>query len=126
MEKECRDCQQIKPVDQFYFNRKHGVHSSYCKPCHIIRATNRIRAKRAEHHRSVAKWKAKHRAEYRDRQRRYNHQWYHRRKTDPEWFARLRERRRTYQRERYHSDPAYREMRRIKAAAYYRRRYHGQ
>ena len=34
----CKDCEQTKPLTDFYFNASKRGYNAYCKPCHNIRS----------------------------------------------------------------------------------------
>lgn len=36
-EKECARCNQVKPIDQFYYFKKENYYSNLCKPCQSAR-----------------------------------------------------------------------------------------
>lgn len=61
--KTCSDYCETKPVSEFYkkTDRDRGW-SSYCKECHKIRSTRRIRANRSDHAKAMQKWQRQNRA----------------------------------------------------------------
>ena len=34
----CKDCQETKPLTDFYFNASKRDYNAYCKPCHNVRS----------------------------------------------------------------------------------------
>ena len=68
--KHCTDCDQVKPLDQFYANKgtRSGV-STYCKPC-VNKRSKAWRDKNKERYaESYRKWAAENRDRLLDRKR---------------------------------------------------------
>lgn len=43
-ERRCAECNEVKPVSGFYFNRHRGIYFKRCKPCERARSTARYHA----------------------------------------------------------------------------------
>lgn len=82
--KNCIKCNELKPLDQFYYRKESGRYRNDCKPC-VIAASKRSQIKNKDHRREyLRRWVDENRESCREYSRIYYRQW---RKDNPEKAA---------------------------------------